>query len=91
MPKIAFFNKVAVRCGNVTLAMDALNIWKQEWNPNHCDLLHVAAQYGEIGLCRILVEKYNFGVNSFDTTGTDVIRLWQLKPRFTCFHLKMLY
>ena len=73
--KIGALIKVGLKSGNLELALDTLNMWKaEEWNTeDHCDLLHIAAQCGEINICKILVEQHNFSVSVFDTTGTVYI------------------
>ena len=64
--------KDALKCGNIALALDSVNMWQIEWtDPDHCDLLHVAAECGEVNMCRILVEQNDFSVNVFDTTGEE--------------------
>ena len=71
--KIGALIKVGLKSGNLELALDTLNMWKaEEWNTeDHCDLLHIAAQCGEINICKILVEQHNFSVSVFDTTGEE--------------------
>ena len=71
--KIGALIKVGLKSGNLELALDTLNMWKaEEWNTeDHCDLLHIAAQCGEINICKILVEQHNFSVSLFDTTGEE--------------------
>ena len=70
--QIAALIKVALKSGNISLASDCIKMWQVEWtNSGHCDLLHVAAECGEVNFCRILVEQNKFPVNLFDTTGEE--------------------
>ena len=51
------------------MALDSLKVWKQEWNKDHADILHLAAKSGDINICKSLVEENGFPVNVYDTTG----------------------
>ena len=63
------FLQCAIKSGDTALALDTLNVWNQQWNKDHADILHLAAESGEIEICKNLVKENGFPVDVYDTSG----------------------